>query len=148
MTNRVNWSHPVIKALRSYTNVRITAINLDNYFLDTALEQWYFCSRWRNGQFAVSHLSDALRFLTLWKYGGYYFDLDFVMLKPMAGYRNFIGAESELFLGAGALHVDYRHPLMQLAVQEFRDHYRRNYWGYNGPELITRVLKRWCRSST
>lgn len=99
-------------------------IKLSDYFLHTPLEQWYFCTDWNFGRYAVSHLSDALRFLTLYKYGGYYFDLDFVMLRPVTDRRNFTAAESHECIAAGALHFDYRHPIIVDAVNEFRTTYR------------------------
>ncbi len=72
-----------MKALLEYGNVHVQHIQLADYFLGSRLEQWYFCGDWRTGPFAWSHLSDALRFLTLAKYGGYYFDTDFVILDSV-----------------------------------------------------------------
>ena len=37
-------------------------------------------------------LSDALRVLLVWKYGGFYSDLDVVVLKSLKEFRNVIGA--------------------------------------------------------
>jgi lactosylceramide 4-alpha-galactosyltransferase len=113
-----------MKTLRKYDNIKIYVIKLGDYFIHTPLEQWYFCSTWNYGPYAVSHLSDALRFLTLYKYGGYYIDLDIIMIQPVTHYRNFIGAENENNLAAGAFHVDYLHPVIRMAVEEFRDTYR------------------------
>lgn len=167
MTGEINEASPSLQALKHYANIRISRVSLGTYFFDTPLDGWYFCSAWNRGRYAVSHLSDALRFLTLYKFGGYYLDLDFVMLKPISHFRNFVGAESELWLAAGALHVDYRHPVIEQAVEEFRSTYkygtidtinisftqfyvfltfRRNEWGYNGPELLTRVLLKHCHA--
>ena len=152
-----------MQMLNRYGNIHIHVINLGDYFIKTPLEKWYFCTTWNDGPYAVSHLSDALRFLTLYKFGGYYFDLDIIMLRSVMPYRNFAGAEDKNILAAGALHVDYRHPLIRMAVEEFRTTYRldvkylyrninftipfsdrKDIWGQNGPLLLTRVLKKWC----
>ena len=144
MANEVNSSHPIIRALRTYGNINLLQIQLADYFSDTPLENWYFCNSWRSGKYSTSHLSDALRFLTLYKYGGYYFDLDFVMLRSVSDHRNFVGLESIKTLGSAAMHADFQHPIFNQTILEFRDTYNTNLWGHNGPLLITRVLNRSC----
>ncbi|KAI9552518.1 hypothetical protein GHT06_022884 [Daphnia sinensis] len=134
-----------IKTLsQNYPNLRLTSINLGDYVAGTPLERWYFCTEWYRGWFAVSHLSDALRFLTLSKYGGYYFDLDIIHLRPVTAYRNFIVPEDMTKLGSSVIHVDYQHQVIRMAVEEFAADYRWYSWAHNGPELITRVLQNWC----
>ena len=133
-----------MRTLQTYDNINILRIHLSDYFFRTPLEHWYFCGNWRTGKYNVSHLSDALRYLTLFKYGGYYFDLDIIMMKPVSHLRNFVALETGSILGAGAMHADLRHPIFNETIQEFRDNYRRDLWGHNGPLLITRVLKKSC----
>lgn len=53
-------------------------IDLDSFLTETLLEKWYYCSNWTSGPYKTVHLSDALRALSVWKYGDYYFDLDFI----------------------------------------------------------------------
>lgn len=120
----IDWNSTTMKTLGNYENIKIYNINLGDYFIHSPFRQWYFCSTWNYGSFAVSHLSDALRFLTLYNYGGYYFDLDIITVQPVTHYRNFIVAENEKNLAAGALHVDYLHPVIRMAVEEFRETYR------------------------
>jgi len=124
MTGQLNVNASTMDALRTYDNIHFEHIELDDYFVDTPLEQWYFCSAWNEGPYAVSHLSDALRFLTLYKYGGYYFDLDFVMLNSVEKYSNFLVPEEKDLLAAGAIHLEVDHPLTRRAVEEFRSTYR------------------------
>lgn len=109
---------------KHYNNIKITNINLGDYMTDTPLEKWYFCTEWYRGWFAVAHLSDALRFLTLSKYGGYYFDLDVIQLQPVTSYRNFVVAEDDDKLGSSVIHVDYQHPVIQTAVEKFASDYK------------------------
>lgn len=110
--------------VQKYENIQFVPIDLDYYFNGTALANWYFRSPWREGPYHVSHLSDALRFLTLFKYGGYYFDLDVVQVKSVIDYRNFTGTEDGIVASAGAFHVSYGHPLMEMAVNEFASNYK------------------------
>jgi len=124
----VNLSAAAMKSLSSYSNIRIININLGQYFLGTPLEHWYFCTTWNYGPYAVSHLSDALRFLSNLKYGGYYFDLDVIQLRSVESHRNFVVAglkfESYQVIESAAFHADYKHPIIQLAVDEFKNTYR------------------------
>ena len=113
----VEFNSPKIKSLlKNYPNVFVTKIYLDNYIIGTPLEEWYFCSDWENGDYRVAHLSDALRLLTLYKYGGYYFDLDVIHLRPVwPRYRNFIVAENN----TNVMHVDKGHEFIQKVLDEF-----------------------------
>ena len=39
------------------------------------------------------HIADVLRVLLVYKYGGFYFDTDFVILKSLKGLRNVIASD-------------------------------------------------------
>ena len=115
----------IIEKLKDkYSNIQFIIANLNEYMAGTSMEKWYHCNDWRQGPYRISHLSDALRFLTLHKYGGYYFDLDVILLRPVTYYRNFVAAESGVDFGSSVIHADYGHPIMQLAVQDFPLNYK------------------------
>jgi lactosylceramide 4-alpha-galactosyltransferase len=112
------------KLKEKYTNIEFITLNLDDYVAGTLLEKWYHCNDWRKGPYHVAHLSDGLRLLTLHKYGGYYFDLDIIFVRRVTYYHNFVSAEASNGLCNNAIHVDYGHPVIQLAVRDFPLHYR------------------------
>ncbi len=114
----------VEKLKDKYSNIQFIIADLNEYMAGTSMEKWYHCNDWRQGPYRISHLSDALRFLTLHKYGGYYFDLDVILLRPVTYYRNFVAAESGVDFGSSVIHADYGHPIMQLAVQDFPLNYK------------------------
>jgi lactosylceramide 4-alpha-galactosyltransferase len=126
MGGRINTSLVTLKKLKEkYDNIHLISFNLDDYMAGSPLEYWYHCNGWRDGPFHVSHLSDGLRFLTLHKYGGYYFDLDVISVRPVTDLRNFVAAESDDYLGCGVLHADFKNPVMEfLAVKDFATNYR------------------------
>lgn len=109
---------------QQYKNIDFISINLDDYLAGTPLEHWFHCTNWREGPYHVSHLSDGLRFLTLSKYGGYYFDLDVIQVRPVFFAHNFVALEHDNGLGSCSIHADYGHPLMKMAVEEFAADYR------------------------
>ena len=125
MTGDVDLTAPTVKTLvDAYANLRIRRIHLGDYIAKTPLAHWYFCTTWNYGPWAVSHLSDGLRFLTLYKFGGYYFDLDVVQMRPVTSLTNFVVAEDGKKVGSSALHFDHDHALIRLAVEEFYFNYK------------------------
>lgn len=76
----VRWS-AAARQLSHYPNVKVRHLRLDDYVRETPLEQWYRGGALRASRWPRSHASDVLRFLTLWKFGGTYLDLDVVVTK-------------------------------------------------------------------
>lgn len=72
---------PVLEALKSYRNVHFRHVDIYRFSKNTPAAQWIqedhmFLSR--NYRY---HLSDYLRLITLYKFGGIYFDMDFIVLQ-------------------------------------------------------------------
>jgi lactosylceramide 4-alpha-galactosyltransferase len=133
MTSRdIDYDSPVIKTLIANfpSNFDVTSIDVGDYITDTPLEHWYFCTTWNYGPYPVVHLSDALRLLTLFKFGGYYFDLDVIHIRPLGSLRNFFVAEDHEIVGNDVLHADQGHVLIELALEEFHSNYRFVIKGY------------------
>lgn len=71
----------VINRLTTFKNVNLRYINLVKYSYKTPLQDFVTSNTIFSSQWPVSHTSDLLRFLTLWKFGGTYLDLDVVLMK-------------------------------------------------------------------
>lgn len=76
-----NASIKLVQQLLSYPNVKIRRIKPMNYVKGTPLEEWYMGGNFKTSRWPNSHMSDILRYLTLWKFPGIYLDLDIVVLK-------------------------------------------------------------------
>ena len=76
-----------VKQMLSYPNVRIWKLVISDYIKGTPLETWDFMAKVRSSKWPVVHASDILRIITLWKYGGTYLDMDFVIQKWVHFYR-------------------------------------------------------------
>ena len=113
-----------LRTLQQYNNIHLAQINLEEYVAGTPLESWNRDSGWKQGPYRASHLSDGLRMLTLFKYGGYYFDLDIIFTRPVKFYRNFVAAEDEDTLNGAALHAERGYPFIKMAVEEFANNYK------------------------
>ncbi|XP_035779124.1 lactosylceramide 4-alpha-galactosyltransferase-like [Anopheles albimanus] len=94
------------------------------------------------------HLSDVMRYLTLFKYGGTYLDLDVVVMKSFDSLEpNFAGAESEVSVANGVMGFGTTgpgHELAEKCVPHLSAHFDDNSWAGNGPEVISLVLQKYC----
>jgi lactosylceramide 4-alpha-galactosyltransferase len=71
----------VVTQLLSYPNIHVRHLHFEKYFMGSPLEEWYKGGALKASRWPRSHASDALRFLTLWKYGGTYLDLDVIVTR-------------------------------------------------------------------
>jgi hypothetical protein len=65
----------------SYPNIRIWKLFFADFIQGAPFEKWDFMRKVQSSNWPVVHASDIIRYTTLWKYGGTYLDLDFVMQK-------------------------------------------------------------------
>lgn len=95
-------------------------------------------------KYARSHASDVLRYLTLYKYGGIYLDLDVIVVKSLEGlHGDFAGAESDAHVAAGVLRFSPNgigHSHAKMCLLDLSKHFRGDDWGNNGPGVITRYV--------
>lgn len=129
-------------------------------------------AEWQRGPYFYSHLSDIMRVALLFKHGGVYLDFDMILTRPLkllsdreASRGHALSADASLrglhnAVGIESFHNgDPRRPILNGAfmyfqrgsrflwncMQEYAATYRPDLWGWNGPELLTRVHAR-CAS--
>lgn len=111
----------VISALLKYPNIHFRNLNLWTYALGTPLEDWFLSDILFTSQYLNSHVSDFLRYLSLYKYGGTYMDLDVVVQKNLDNVPpNYAGAESPNFVAAGVINFEHNeigHEIAELCVR-------------------------------
>ncbi|CAO1335167.1 unnamed protein product [Diamesa hyperborea] len=141
---------PIIDAIMEYQNVQMNYININEYAKGTPMEEWVTNGELARSKYRVSHTSDVLRFLTLWKYGGTYLDLDVVVLKTLESIApNYAGEESVDFVGSALINLEQQgigHVIADMCVKELVEHFDGEQWSNNGPGLLTRILKRVCKT--
>lgn len=79
--NFVNNGSDVINTLNTYKNINLRYIDFIRYSDKTPLQDFVMSNTIFTSHWPVSHTSDLLRYLTLWKFGGTYLDLDVVLMK-------------------------------------------------------------------
>ncbi|XP_072391096.1 lactosylceramide 4-alpha-galactosyltransferase-like [Diabrotica undecimpunctata] len=141
-------SDRILMALLRYNNLKLLHLDYDKYTKGTPLEELYSSGKVDNSYYAQSHASDVLRYLTLWKYGGIYLDLDVIVTQSLEDIPpNYAGIESDKNVAAGVLSFDATgkgHTMAESCVNDLKHNFNGQDWGNNGPGVITRLLKSLC----
>lgn len=95
---------PVINALQLYPNIEFRYVNPITYSIGTPGQDWIKSDRIFLSDHLDTHLSEYLRFLTLYKFGGIHIDLDTIVLQNLDHLpSDFVGAESNNHTNIGAI---------------------------------------------
>ncbi|NXV12722.1 A4GAT galactosyltransferase, partial [Cepphus grylle] len=137
-------NHWAFLLLSCFPNVEIRPLDLAELFSGTPLAKWYLQSYHRWEPYFLPVLSDACRITIMWKFGGIYLDTDFIVLKNLKNLTNALGMQSQNVLNGAFLSFTPKHEFMELCMQDFVDNYNGWIWAHQGPELLTRVFKKWC----
>ncbi|XP_078305505.1 lactosylceramide 4-alpha-galactosyltransferase [Panthera onca] len=136
--------HLGLSLLGCFPNVHVLPLDLEELFRDTPLAAWYAARRRRWEPYLLPVLSDASRIALMWKFGGIYLDTDFIVLKSLRNLTNTLGTQSRYVLNGAFLAFERHHEFMALCMRDFVAHYNGWIWGHQGPQLLTRVFKKWC----
>lgn len=143
----------VVESILKYKNVFLRNCNPWKFTKNTPAERFFQKGEIFKSKHSVAHVSDLLRILTLWRWGGTYLDLDIVMKKSLANVpQNFAGAPTYNIVANGVMNYEskgYGHYIADLILKEFVTKYRKNEWAYNGPLCVTRILtNKICHTSS
>ncbi|KAL6903743.1 hypothetical protein ACP4OV_004556 [Aristida adscensionis] len=135
--------------------LRVAAASPDFAYLLNGTEAEAWLGAARRGEVSPGsvplgqNLSNLLRLALLHRYGGVYLDADVVVLRPLSGLRNAIGAQSVdeatgdwRRLNNAVMAFDRGHPLLREFIAEFAAAFDGSKWGHNGPYLVSRVAAR------
>eukprot|EP00908_Phaeocystis_cordata_P024369 Transcript_6829.p1 GENE.Transcript_6829~~Transcript_6829.p1 ORF type:complete len:947 (-),score=54.94 Transcript_6829:61-2679(-) len=131
---------------------RVVRFDYGRIFAFTPFESWYKKKRvWSKHGFTSENLSNALRLALLYKFGGAYFDLDIVSVKPLPPriWRRSAGLEREVpgrpektRLNGAVILMDKQAPFLKEAMKDYVVNFKNWVWGNQGPDLMTRVWNR------
>ncbi|GAB6026387.1 hypothetical protein CHUAL_012590 [Chamberlinius hualienensis] len=139
-----SWNDPYRNILETFFNIRIVPLNLTELFDGTPLFEWYQNNTVNVSNYRTLHLSDAARYVILYKYGGIYLDTDSIVVQTLQNLKNVIALEVSEVLAIGVLIFDKGHHYMTNCIYDYAMNYNATSRGYNGPRLVTRVLKQMC----
>lgn len=140
---------PWISVLDQFPNVDIVLYNETDYFDGTPMESWYKEGVWRKSQFKHAHYSDYVRFLTVYRGGGLYMDLDFITLKRLDDkiFWNFVSAEDEshLHIPNAIFHFEHGHRLLEPMMTHFLwMAYNPDDYTTHGPKFMKSFFTSYC----
>lgn len=111
-----------MSALTQYPNIQFRSVNIYKYAENTPAKDWIE----RNDQiflskYVIEHVSDYLRLLTLYKFGGIYFDLDTIIQRNLDDMPlNFAGAKDNRVIGNAIMGFDSTgagHQIVEMLVR-------------------------------
>ncbi|XP_031634031.1 lactosylceramide 4-alpha-galactosyltransferase-like [Contarinia nasturtii] len=143
---------PITEALKSYPNIHFRNVDFETYSAGTPVEDFHHSGKLFRSSYLVSHMSDYLRYLSLFRYGGLYFDLDVVVQQNLDELPpNFSGVQDSAVVAVGAMGFQQNpiaHMILELCLKDFAVNHRGYVWGSSGPAVLTRVLKKICREKS
>ncbi|KAL7741843.1 hypothetical protein ACLKA6_012061 [Drosophila palustris] len=138
----------LIDAILSYPNVQLRRLNLMRYAEGTPIEDWLKGGQLFRSSYLIIHISDLLRLITLYRFGGIYMDLDVVVLRSLENVPlNYAGAESDTHVANGVMSLaptGFGHQFAASCLRDFQINFDGGDWGNNGPGVITRVAQTIC----
>ncbi|XP_046513806.1 alpha-1,4-N-acetylglucosaminyltransferase [Equus quagga] len=130
--------------LSAIDNVFLFPLDMKRLFEDTPLSSWYAQVNSSTERHWLYVSSDACRLAVIWKYGGVYMDTDVISIRPIPD-ENFLAAQSSKISSNGVFGFLPRHPFLWGCMENFVEHYNSAIWGHQGPDLMTRMLRVWCK---
>ncbi|XP_067125307.1 lactosylceramide 4-alpha-galactosyltransferase-like [Centruroides vittatus] len=129
---------------KMYPNIKVNRIDLNDTFEGTPLKTWFRNNQWATSKFRTNDISNALRIVLIWKFGGIYLDLDVVVLKPLYNINNFAIIQDKSTVNNAIFRFDQGHNFLYKCLQNVEKSYRKNVWGSIGLKLFTETVKDYC----
>ena len=109
-----------------FKNIKFLKININQVFRNTPLEGFDQLEAFTQSNWTLSHLSDSLRFAVIYKYGGFYSDLDTVTIKDLSNFENVFASSKEAgnILYSGNFHLHQHHPLLENLMKNVMKNYK------------------------
>ncbi|XP_040285841.1 alpha-1,4-N-acetylglucosaminyltransferase-like [Bufo bufo] len=129
--------------LSSLDNIFIFPLIFNDIFNSTPFLPWYNKTNPKQENYWIHTVADSCRLALIWKYGGIYMDTDIISIQPIPQ-QNFLAAEHSALSSNGVFGFSSQHNFTWMCMEDFVQNYNGKIWGFQGPHLFTRVLKKWC----
>jgi len=132
----------------SVSNINFYKIDLEKIYEKTPLQDLVQSNIFSNSKFKATHQSDALRLALIYKYGGFYSDMDAVTIRDLSNFQNVIGATTKnakpathFHLANGEFQFKGNHQILWETMEAFSKEFTGKKRVEVGPMLITRTIK-------
>ena len=131
--------------LKIVPNLKIVKVNFEVIVRNTSIAKvWQNLSK-KEGHY-LNNISNAVRLVLLYKFGGTYFDTDIVSLNSLPEDKsNFAIYENDLGgVNNALIKFEKKHPLLAKMLDNLALDFKPKEWAYNGPKLFGRTLEQMC----
>lgn len=95
------------KQIQLYGNVHVRNINLWRYSANTPAGEWLKTNELFESSYLFEHMSDIVRAITLYRFGGYHMDLDMIVQRNVDALgENFIGDDWSTVINSAFIHLN------------------------------------------
>ncbi|XP_046669244.1 lactosylceramide 4-alpha-galactosyltransferase-like [Homalodisca vitripennis] len=130
-------------------NVRIVRLNVSEMFRGTPIQMVYESGVIETSPYFLEHFSDLIRVAALWRFGGTYCDLDFIIMKCLNDLgTDFAASQDTGIINSAIFNINpegFGHKLMYTMMELLKYMYRPDYWDWNGPSLLTNTILYFCQ---
>jgi len=139
------------------SSVSLYYLDMDKFAEGTLLAGFFSSDTLEGSMSKFVHSADALRLLLLHRYGGFYADSDFVILKDLTQLKNVIASDqvarreysgNHLLVGHtvsnAMFHFSRGSLILTLALNHFHEAFSSQVWASGGPDLLQRCLLTLC----
>lgn len=141
-------SPPNFDILMNYPNINFRTLNMWQFTRGTSIHEWLKTNQLFESKYVAEHMSDVFRALLLLKYGGFYADLDVIVLKSFNNLEeNFIPNDWDNVVNGAVIHLNnygIGAELVQKYMEKVIQGYDGNAFISAGPTVLTRVLEEIC----
>ncbi|XP_066983360.1 lactosylceramide 4-alpha-galactosyltransferase-like [Macrobrachium rosenbergii] len=135
--------------LDQYPNIRVVSSKFRETFRKTPLWDLFNSDKWlQNTAWPESNLSNMVRGALVWKWGGVYTDSDTICIRSTTKFTNAVGLYKDNGVNGAVLIGQPRHQAFWMLMEYLKENFKGNVWGHNGPEAITRVMKKLCKGAS
>nr|XP_027227983.1 lactosylceramide 4-alpha-galactosyltransferase-like [Penaeus vannamei] len=135
------------RLLDHYPNLHFVLADLDLIFNGTVLEEFFKSGRWhKNTPWPVIQLSDLLRVVLTWRFGGFYSDTDTVCIKNVSPLENSVVTSHSRrdHISNGVFHFKHHHEFLTMVMSTMIQYYHPRSWGSMGPSTFNSCVQRSC----
>merc|ERR1719483_1823065 len=107
----------------SNNNIKFYTIDVDKFSANSPLESFFSSPQLARSSYSAVHTADALRLLMVYKFGGFYLDLDYVVFNDLTHYSNIVVGKQPKTVDSGLISVtnnafsfSKQHPLPMMAM--------------------------------
>ncbi|ROT83587.1 lactosylceramide 4-alpha-galactosyltransferase [Penaeus vannamei] len=129
-----------------YKNLEVVGADLDKMFTGTPLEKLFKSGKWtRNTPWPANNLSNLLRNVLLWRWGGLNADTDCICVRNVTHLRNTLSYdEKDRVANNAIMHFEARHRFVLATMEYLKRNFKVATWHVNGPGAASHIVQELC----